>query len=166
MFIGIVLNAWLHIMAAVIWVGGAYFISRVMAPAAAVLAPPEAGKLNQAVSKVWVPTAWVSIALVVLTGLTRVIGLRLYVPDILFGTAYGNVLLLKLLLVAAMIFVAAVITQTGADIAKMAAGGPPPADRLRAAQGRIMKLAATNIMLGSVVILLSVALRVMGFPEI
>jgi uncharacterized membrane protein len=161
-----ILNGWLHLLAAVVWIGGAYFSSQILAPAAGELPPAEAGKLNRAVAGRATPTIWAAILLVVVTGMVRMAGLGFFNPDILIGTPYGNVLSIKLFLVAVMVFIGALTTWTGADLARMAADSPPPVDKIRAARGRINNFLRAIVGLGAIVILLSVALRVMGFPEV
>lgn len=94
-----VLAHWLHLLAAIVWVGGAAFIPLVLVPALRKKTEPKAylALLSDLGEKFRV-VGWVCIILLLATGLYR-IGPVLLRPNDLLATLYGRLLLGKLVLV-------------------------------------------------------------------
>lgn len=63
-----IFSAWLHLLAAVIWVGGIIFILYIAIPSSRQALGPEAGKLMGEISRKFTPFANYSILLIVITG--------------------------------------------------------------------------------------------------
>ncbi|HEB12781.1 MAG TPA: hypothetical protein ENI11_03790 [Actinobacteria bacterium] len=160
----VITNAWIHLMAAVLVVGGSFSLNLIVTKKLGALPSAEAGKLSQAVGKAFGSLAWIMMALILLTGLTRMIGLKLFSSYALLETTYGNLLLAKIVLFAIIIINSVLIAGTGMKLEKLGADGPPPADQLTAGQARIKTLGMTNLILGAIVVAFAVTMRVIGAP--
>ena len=115
---------WLHMVGIIFFVGGVFVNMLVLTPSLQVLSPPDRGKLMGAFLKRFAPLTWGAIAIVGVTGLlltNRAIGFSALVS---FSTRYGNILLVKIILVAAMILNEAYISLVLGR--KIAAFTPPP----------------------------------------
>lgn len=100
-----ILSAWLHLLAAVIWVGGIIFILYIAIPSSRQALGPEAGKLMGEVSRKFSPLANYSILVIVITG-ALLIWTRGYFSG--SGTSEGAqplALYLKILLALGMIII-------------------------------------------------------------
>src|SRR3989337_2077930 len=102
-----ILNGAIHILAAIAVIGGSFFANTVLKKATKDLPPAQQGQINQAVGKNFSIVVWVSIGLLLLTGVARSIVLGLLAPQVLFGTTYGNVLFAKLVLFAVITVISA-----------------------------------------------------------
>lgn len=77
-----ILSTWIHLLGAVIWVGGIIFILYIAIPSSKQALGPEAGKLMGEISRKFTPLANCSILLIVITGVLqalspfRKVGLR------------------------------------------------------------------------------------------
>ena len=139
----------LHQLATIIWIGGAIYATFVLVPALSVLEPPNRGKLMGAAIKRFVPLAWAAIVVLVGTGLFLTSAANEATPNLL-DTTNGSLLIGKLVVVAIMITIAALMTFViGPKAAK--AGPSPEGAKYAALSG---KLGFANIVLGAVVLLL------------
>ena len=94
------LNVWLHILAAVIWIGGMLFLSLVAVPVLRQIDSPLLQKdLFRAMARRFRRLVWICIAILVLTGIGNV----LLSGNTLPGSAYMKVLHIKLGLVVILI---------------------------------------------------------------
>ncbi len=156
---------WIHIMGAVVAVGGSFFINFVLKKASAHLSPPELGKLNQSVGAAFGPVVWIATVLIILTGVIRAGALGLLSPSVLLGSTYGNLLLAKMVLLAIIIFNTVNITRTGLRLATLATtDGVPDAGLISKGHSRIKALGMTNLALGSIAIVFAVSMRFLGAP--
>ena len=160
----VISNAWVHLMAAVLVIGGSFSLNFIVTKKLGILSPPEAGKLSQVVGKTFGQLAWIMSGLLILTGVARMIGLQLFSSQVLLETTYGNILLVKLVLFAIIIINMVLIAGTGMKLEKLGVDGPPPADQLKAGGMRIKTLGMTNLMLSSIIVALAVSMRVLGAP--
>ncbi|GBE18938.1 copper resistance protein D [archaeon BMS3Abin16] len=99
---------WLHILAAVVWIGGMAFNLLVVRPSMGVVDLPQRLKLADGILRRFIPVVWISVGLLVLTGFLMTLK-RVASFEILLKTGYGNILILKLTLVAVMISIVASI---------------------------------------------------------
>jgi uncharacterized membrane protein len=150
--------SWIHILTVIIWGGGAVFLTFILTPKLTVLPPQEASKLGGEVSKLFTKVGWTSIVLIALTGLLRMYSMDALSINFLLTGSYGNTLLLKILIFAAMVILITLITKTGQNLEK--ASSPQEAMAL---QKRLSTLSKTTIYLGLIVVFLSVGLRYGGF---
>jgi uncharacterized membrane protein len=154
----LVLLGWIHILAVVIWGGGAVFLTFIYTPNSARLPPKEAASLGQAVSKQFAKLGWLMIILIAVTGLLRMYLVNMLSLSLLLNTSYGQILLVKGLIFLVMIVLVMQITSTGMKLEKVSS----PEDALPL-QKRLGLLSKTTISLGFVAVLLAVALRHGGF---
>ncbi|GBE57000.1 MAG TPA: hypothetical protein ENH13_07420 [Euryarchaeota archaeon] len=99
---------WLHILAAVVWIGGMVFNLFVVRPSMNVVDLPQRLKLADGILRRFIPVVWISVGLLVFTGLLMTLK-RVASLEVLLKTGYGNVLILKLILVAVMISIVVLI---------------------------------------------------------
>ena len=98
------LLSWVHITSAAIWVGGSLFIGVVFAPILKKLSMSVEERLELMIkvgrrfNKIAVP----ALIILIVTGMYQA-HLVLQKSDILYDTSYGNVLVIKMILVAALI---------------------------------------------------------------
>ena len=93
---------WLHVLAAITWVGGMIFIAAVLAPVWRGLEPPLRQRLTQSVGPAARSLSWFAIVLLVMTGILNVIHLH---PS--WDSLTGRLLAAKLTLVAVVLMVSA-----------------------------------------------------------
>ena len=98
------LLSWVHITSAAIWVGGSLFIGAVFAPILKKMSMSVEERLQLMIkvgrrfNKIAVP----ALVILIVTGMYQA-HLVLQKSDMLFDTSYGNVLIIKIILVAALI---------------------------------------------------------------
>ena len=98
------LLSWIHITSAAIWVGGSLFIGAVFAPILKKMSMSVEERLQLMIkvgrrfNKIAVP----ALVILIVTGMYQA-HLVLQKSDVLFDTSYGNVLIIKIVLVAALI---------------------------------------------------------------
>jgi copper resistance protein D len=150
-------SVWLHILAAVIWIGGMLFLSLVAVPVLRQVESPLLKRdLFRAMAQRFRKLVWICIAVLVLTGIGNV----LLFGNALPGSAYMKVLHLKLALVAALVGLGLLhdfVIGPRAGRAVSRNGLPPSASdlfmvRLAPWVGRF------NLLLGVVILVLAAAL--------
>jgi uncharacterized membrane protein len=101
------LSVFVHILSAVIWVGGMLFLALVAVPAARSLPPSERGALLTAIGRRFRLVGWTCIALLLVTGVIiagyRGVGPTLLLTGQLPANQFGAVLRVKLVLVGIMV---------------------------------------------------------------
>lgn len=107
------LSVWLHIVAAVAWVGGMIFLVAVLVPLLRTPAMrPQATALFHAVGTRFRPVGWVALATLVVTGVFNVTMRGYSVGQLLNGEAFagrwGTTLALKLSFVALIVVMSAI----------------------------------------------------------
>lgn len=156
---------WLHLLAAVAWIGGMVFIAAVLAPATRGVPSVQRIELFGLVGRRFRAVGWLSVVVLLATGVGNVF-LRFPSLEYLVGSRYGLVLGTKLTFVTGMIVLAIlhdfVLGPRQVAVAKtMHEGGNDPEQR--AAYGRLQRrvrlLAQVNLLLGLAVLLLAVSLR-------
>ena len=140
----------LHLVAAVTWLGGIIYINLVLLPILNTIEPFTAGKLMGENAKRFSIIAWVSIGLLIITGLMQLDADTLF--D--FSTDFGTFLTLKLITVLIMITIGLYITlQLAPKIRKLApAEGDAPTPEFLNLQKRLPLLIRTNMILGILVL--------------
>lgn len=98
-----ILFTWLHLLAAVIWVGGIIFILYIAIPSSRQALGPEAGKLMGEISRKFTPFANYSILLIVITGIVLTWIKGYFSGSASFEGAQSITLYLKYLLALIMI---------------------------------------------------------------
>lgn len=138
---------WLHVLAAVIWIGGMVFNILVVRPSMAVIDASQRIKLAVAMLKRFIRLVLASIGLLAITGILMAL------PKFSLTTAYGITLLFKITIVGVMISIVIfirysllpklefLIVQSSPDVSKTI--------------GRIVALVKINLAFGVFVLLLS-----------
>jgi putative copper resistance protein D len=162
------LSVYVHILGAVIWVGGMLFLALVVVPVSRRLPSAERGAFIGAIGRRFRAVGWACIALLVVTGAMssgyRGVTWESIASGRLFGSAFGRILATKLALVAAMLVLSAIhdFAVGPASARALERPGTPPrqvASLRRAASW----MARVNALLALLVIALAVAL-VRGLP--
>ena len=145
------LLSWIHITSAAIWVGGSLFIGAVFAPILKKMSMSVEERLQLMIkvgrrfNKIAVP----ALVILIVTGMYQA-HLVLQKSDMLFDTSYGNVLIIKIILVAALIATYAVhVRIIRKDVE----------DQIMASQiseEQLQKLRKKIIILGEITVILSV----------
>lgn len=161
--LGTIVIGSIHVLAAVAFVGGAFYADRIMAPVAAkLLEPPVAGRLSQATGQRFTILAWTAAVLLILTGLVRAWGRGVLNLDDLLNTSYGNVVLAKIVLSAVLVFVGILILRKAIALSKLAASGPPPPPEMGATQAHLILYTRVNLTVAAIIVVLAVAARVIA----
>lgn len=155
------MSVWLHIVAAVAWIGGALFLTIVFVPALRDPAMRDGGLalLHRAARRfLWV--AWICFAVLIVTGAFNLLMRVGMDPAILAGRefwtgAYGGTLAWKLLVFGVILVLSALHDFVLGPLASKASTG-----RVRAA---VRWMGRVNLLLGLLVIALAVGL-VRGWP--
>lgn len=163
------LSTLLHVLSAIVWVGGMLFLALVMVPVARKLQPAERGMLVGAIGRRFRVIGWVCIALLIVTGVVNASYRGVTWGSIISGqiavSDFGWLLAVKVGLVVVMIVLSAVhdfaigpastraLERKDADAAREAA----------ALRRKASWLGRLNAVLALVVVALAVAL-VRGLP--
>jgi uncharacterized membrane protein len=106
------LSVYIHILSAMVWVGGMFFVALVAVPVARRLPPSERGALLTALGVKFRNVGWVAIGLLVITGITnasfRGVTLETIGNGQIFLSPFGHLLTTKVVLVAVMIAISAI----------------------------------------------------------
>lgn len=154
-------NVTVHVLAALLWLGGMFFLAAVGAPVLRALEPPALrARVFDQLGRRFRTVGWVAIAILLVTGVINVYYRGVLRADVLadpafWSTPFGTALAWKLGAVAAMVVVSAVHDfAQGPAAARMVPGSP---EALRARR-RAAWLARINALLGLVVVLAAVHL--------
>ncbi len=95
---------WLHVLSAIVWIGGMLFLSLALVPYARTLDPPSRARLISGVGRKFRTVSWIAIGLLILTGFANLgfMGLTAQLGSYLMSPA-GQPLLWKLILFAVML---------------------------------------------------------------
>ena len=151
--------SWIHLLAAVVWVGGGLFYLLVLRPAlrSQGMGPP-GGDFTRALAGQFRGTVELSILVLVVTGVVLAFQ-RLTAPEA--TAAYGLVLAIKIALSVAMFGLAYWMGRLGEIERLLGAGGTPGASTGRSRPWRLSPATAT-IILGAAVLLLAELLRLLS----
>ncbi len=151
------LNVWLHIVAAVIWIGGMLFLSLVAVPVLRQVEPPLLRmNLFRAMARRFRGLVWICIAILVLTGIGNV----LFYGNTFPGSAYMKVLYIKLGLVAILVGLGllqdfVIGPRAGRALSR---DGLPPTETDRFMVTLAPWVGRFNLLLGVVILVLAAAL--------
>lgn len=157
---------WVHLLATVAWIGGLAALALLVLPAAHRALQPEAyAAFLESVQKRMDPLGWLSLVLLVATGMFQMSANPLYDGFLAFTNSWAVAILLKHLVIAGMVGVSAYLTwgvlpQIRRAALRRAAGkDSPDAERLWRQEARLMRL---NLALGVVVLALTAVARAAG----
>jgi putative copper export protein len=149
----------LHLLGAILWVGGIFFLAVVAVPVARGLDPPVRSRVVQGLGRQFRLVGWSALAVVLATGIVAA-GIRgATVPGILDGsfwsTTFGRHLGEKLVVVVGMVLVSAFHDFVAGPAAARAQAAGTDVTRLRR---RAVWLARVTAMLAILVVYLAVRL--------
>lgn len=161
---GLRASYWLHMAATIIWIGGLFFQAAVLTPVLAKTSPAEDQlQLLDAVRRRFDPLAWLSLAVLIATGLSQMSANPNYLGFLAIDNTWSAAILSKHLVIGVMILVASYQTwvlypQLGRSLLLRAGGtdAAPGLARLRARQIRSIRL---NLLLSIVVLALTAIAR-------
>ncbi len=135
---------WLHLLSAIVAIGGSFFLRFVLLPASRSLDEVQQRQLTDGVMKRFRPILWVSIAVLFFTGLYNV-GMVAMRGGLAAAPAYLHILLTKILLALVIFGIAFLLTT--------------PGDLFSSLKTRRKQLLAVNVVLAVIVVFLSAYLR-------
>lgn len=151
---------WIHLLSASIWVGGSLFIGIVLAPILKKMdftLEQRLGimiKVGRKFNKIAVP----SLIILIVTGLYNS-QLVLNNPDILFSSSYGNLLILKIILVITLIIIFAIhIRVIRKDVEEKIMNNKMPEIQIQKLRKKIIILGETTVMLSVAILFLAALL--------
>jgi len=157
------LSVFLHVLFAVIWVGGMFFLALVAVPALRKMPPEDRSRIIGQMGERFRTIGWICIVMLVITGIANLAYRRISWESIatgaLFGTSFGIVLAHKIAIVLIMIALSAVhdFFWGPASTRLMEAAGPRD-PRVGAARKRASMLGRVNAVLALIVLALGVLL--------
>ncbi len=145
-----VINNFLHLLATVSWIGGIIFMNLVLFPAQTAIDPGQRGKLFGAVVKRFTVIVWVSVIILLLTGLYKTPSSMLFNPE----SRFGLWLTVKHIAILFMIIFGLLLTFVlSPKLRKLAPKpGEQPSSEFIKAQKNIALIARTNMTLGIIVL--------------
>lgn len=152
---------WLHMVATVVWVGGLFFQAVVLAPALQrSLSPEDNANLLGRLRRRFVPLAWLSLAVLIATGLTQMSGNPNYEGFIQIHNRWSVAILAKHAVIGAMVLAAGYQTWVLAPRLERAAWKRATSEADAEADGRsYQRLTAVNIGLALIVLALTAIAR-------
>jgi putative copper resistance protein D len=158
------LTVFIHILAAIVWVGGMLFMALILVPATRKLSAPERRYLFEQIGHRFRAVGWVCVALLIVTGIGNLsfhgIGWATFASGDILTTTFGRLLTAKLLLIALMVIVTAIHDFYLGPASARAAGDIAQTASLRRASGTLARLSAV---LALAIVALAVLL-VRGLP--
>ena len=155
------LLSWVHITSAAIWVGGSLFIGAVFAPILKKMSMSVEERLQLMIkvgrrfNKIAVP----ALVILIVTGMYQA-HLVLQKSDLLFDTSYGNVLIIKIVLVAALIATYAVhVRIIRKDIEDQITANQIPEAQLQKLRKKIIILGEITVVLSVIILFLAALLN-------
>ena len=155
------LLSWVHITSAAIWVGGSLFIGVVFAPILKKMSMSVEERLQLMIkvgrrfNKIAVP----ALVILIVTGMYQA-HLVLQKSDVLFDTSYGNVLIIKIVLVAALIATYAVhVRIIRKDIEDQITANQIPEAQLQKLRKKIIILGEITVVLSVIILFLAALLN-------
>jgi uncharacterized membrane protein len=100
------LSYWLHLIATIVWIGGLALMALVVWPAAQrALDAPQRAALMEALNRRFAPLAYLSLGVLIVTGMIQLVGDENYLGTLQFTNAWSQLILVKHIFVGAMIAV-------------------------------------------------------------
>lgn len=155
-----IINDWLHLGMAVIWIGGIHYHMVILGATAKDLPPDARGALTLGTFNRFIRIVWASIIILVVTGILK--GIYSGAFSKLFFTTHGWIFGIKLLLAFAMIVVAILFTFVFGPKLKslLEAKSPENQTQLATLQKKMSMLVRLNLTFGFLILLAVVLLGV------
>jgi len=155
----------IHILAAIIWLGGMFFIAIVMVPVLRRLEPPQKRiEVLSATATRFRAISWIAILVLLITGVLNAINHGVTMQKIstgeFFSSNFGKILILKLILVFAMLVLSAIhdFILGPRLIELLNSSNPDSSQRLKKNRKYVSWLARINALLGILVVACAVML--------
>jgi len=155
----------IHILAAIIWLGGMFFIAIVMVPALRRLEPAQKRiEVLSATATRFRAISWIAILVLLITGVLNAINHGVTMQKIstgeFFSSNFGKILILKLILVFAMLVLSAIhdFILGPRLIELLNSSNPDSSQRLKKNRKYVSWLARINALLGILVVACAVML--------
>jgi uncharacterized membrane protein len=147
----------LHLLSAIVWLGGVLFVKIILEPSLGQLDPAEAGKLQAIVARKFKFVSWTAILLLIVTG-------HLKTPRGMmfnFSSAFGQILAIKHILILGVLLVGAFIGMAVFPKLKRAAPTPgsSPSEEFKNASKQMKQLSLLNALLGIGIVVAAALLR-------
>jgi uncharacterized membrane protein len=155
---------WLHMAATVAWVGGLLFQSILLPPATRGLEPHARARFYDSLSRRFQPIAWLSLAVLIFTGLTQMAAHPRYAGLLVVEGRWAQAILAKHLAFGGMVLIAAVQTwilqpRLARHLLLEASGTAPGSEASTRTRQRIDRLTRVNAVLALVVLALTAIAR-------
>lgn len=152
---------WLHMAATVIWIGGIFFQAVVLAPALRrTLDAGSSARLLEQLRRRFSPLAWLSLAVLIATGLTQMNGNPNYEGLLSISNRWSAAILIKHLVIGAMVLAAAYQTWILNPQLERALLHPEPHPATSLGrQDQYRRLTALNLVFGLLVLALTAVAR-------
>ena len=142
-----------HLIATVVWLGGAIFMKAILEPALKTIDPREGGKLMGIIAKRFTITAWTSIILLLVTGFMKT-------PEgMLFDTSSdtGMILTFKHILIVLVVIVGILIAAVAVPRMRRSAPAPglAPSEAFINANRQLQRLSMTSTITGIAIVILA-----------
>ena len=141
---------WLHTLAAVSWVGGMVFNLFVLRPSVGVIDAGDRVKLTLTVLRRFISLVWLCVVVLAISGIYLSV-LKVGSLEILIGSSFGRIFLLKLVIVAVMVSIVAYIRYNRLPLLESLVGTP----EIGRVLGGVVSLVRLNLVLGAGILLLS-----------
>ncbi|HEY0672729.1 MAG TPA: DUF4149 domain-containing protein [Longimicrobiales bacterium] len=154
-------NVFIHVMAALLWLGGMFFLAVVGAPVLRKLPSPELrAQMFTQIGRQFRWVGWIAITTLIITGLLNLrfrgmLSMSMLGSAELWRTPYGQALAWKLVSVTVMLIVQGIHDFIHGPAASASAPGTPEALRLRK---QAAWMARINAILGIIVVMAAVKL--------
>lgn len=144
---------WLHLLATTVWIGGMSFNILVLRPSLTIVDPPQRVKLVGQVLNRFLYLAWISILILIVTGIFTATPTNLN---------YGILLSIKHIIVTAMVIIVAIISfilfpKLRKFISQT--GSMKLSSEITELLGRIVLLVKFNLILGIIVLLITAVIQ-------
>lgn len=151
----------LHMAATVSWIGGLFFQAVILGPAIQrALDPPAMARLLELLRRRFDPLAWLSLAVLVATGLTQMSANPGYQGFLAIGNRWAAAILAKHLVIAGMIGLAAFQTWfLYPRLSRLALRGSRSPEETSSTQRQQVSLGRLNLLLSVAVLLLTAVAR-------
>jgi copper resistance protein D len=155
------LNVTIHVLAALLWLGGMFFLAAVGAPVLRKIEPPKLrAELFRQLGEQFRRVGWTAIGVLLVTGIMNLYFRGLLQPEVwtsgaFWGTSIGQALAWKLVAVVLMIGISAVHDFV---LGPAAAGAEPGSPSALVARRRAALLARANAVVGIVLVVAAVRL--------
>ena len=145
-----VINNFLHLLAAVSWIGGIIFTIFVLNPSQAAIEPSQRGKLFGAVAKRFTIIVWVSVIVLLFTGIYKIPSLSLFNTNSKFDFWLSIKLTSVFIMITNGLLLTFVISPKMRRLAPQQ-GEQPPIEFIKA-QKNLSTLVLVNMILGIIVL--------------